>query len=630
MIKFIFKITTTLILILIGLIVVIILFINPNNYKDQIISSFENNTSYKFNINGQIRWSLATNIQIYLEDLEIHQKLPEMSIHGISPEKILILKKASIFINPFKSLVYMKLIISKVEFEDLQLEISRHLDKIVNISELIEKLSLVNKKIIKMMLYDEIVCKNCTVNIHDQYTREIVKINKLNITLKKYNTLEINSLVIDILNNQLMLKGEAHIDWDTKKFETNKIIIENNNMIYNLIGKINYDNNKIAGNTRLQLLTNNSDEDKIFLDTIFLFDKQQIDFNSVSLKIGAGDISGNFKISTVDGIGEFDLNIKNIEITKLLAAINSSHDETHQENTVKIIEDNHTLSRFFGKSKITGRLHGNNMLIKPLGRVDNIDLRINSILPGMFQVNQGMFNIGKAKIKVDLTADINKEEPKLYINLMAKDLNMATMSKLFSTGVGIISIKASTVLGNYSSLINNLTGNFDLVIADGQLVGFDFNNTLIQYDLYLNELFNKLKKQPQQDLQVLLNNKLMPDNLLTKDSVSDFSVFKLQTQLTDGADANSNLILQHAKYSLAGIGLINLTKNHFNYNLSTKLTLVPNDFTREISQYMQTVPLIVQAKGSTNAVVFSIKSDDYILKALQELQKMLLKIKEAS
>jgi coproporphyrinogen III oxidase len=40
--------------------------------------------------------------------------------------------------------------------------------------------------------------------------------------------------------------------------------------------------------------------------------KQQIDFNSVSLKIGSGDISGNFKISTVDGIGEFDLNIKNV------------------------------------------------------------------------------------------------------------------------------------------------------------------------------------------------------------------------------------------------------------------------------------------------------------------------------
>jgi hypothetical protein len=167
-----------------------------------------------------------------------------------------------------------------------------------------------------------------------------------------------------------------------------------------------------------------------------------------------------------------------------------------------------------------------------------------------------------------------------------------------------------------------------VVIANGQLLGVDFRNTLEKYQLYLTDLLGYLKKDPSQDLKILLNNKPMVANSPNTDTTSDFSVFKLQTVLKNGIDPKSKLILQHLKYSTEGYGEIDLIKNHLNFTLDTKLLLIPSDFNKEVPQYMQIVQLPININGSVNKLVFSIDSNNYLLKALQELQKVILKSKD--
>lgn len=628
MIKFIKLILKTIFIFLfliIGLLIAIFYFVNPNNYKDKISYLFQKNIGYNLQIDGKIEWSLDTKIGLYSQDLIISQES-----NKTSEQKLLTIKKLSIFINPIKSILNKKLIISQMELENLDLDVLRNSDKKMNTDKLINKISSIYNNS-DTIVFDTIVFKNCIINLDDKLNEGSLNIKQLNLIIKQNNVFDLSSSVIELLDNQFTLEGEVHVDWQSKNLEIIRSTIQHNNLKYTANGKIKYANKKINGNTRLKLLLNNQnetdDDDKsIYLDTDFSINKQQLDFESVALTIGSGEISGNIKILNTDNTGKFDLKIRNISIPKIISALNLFTSQA----TTAVSTNNHNnsnLIKIFRKLQLSGHISGNNALIKPHLSINNINLNFESESPGIMKIKKGTFNIGQANVNVDLNVNVN--EPKsLDFSIIAKNLDMPIISKLFFSGSGIINITGSTILGNYNDLLNHLNCNIDVVIANGQLLGFDFRNTLEKYQLYLADLLSYLKKDPNQDLKILLNSKPMVDNSPTTDTTSDFSVFKLQTVLKNGTDPKSKLILQHLKYSTEGYGEIDLIKNHLFFTLNTKLLLTPNDFNKEVPQYMQLVPLPININGSINKLVFSIDSNNYLLKALQELQKVILKSKD--
>lgn len=628
MIKFIRLILKTIfifLLLIIGLLIATFYFVNPNNYKNQISSFFQKNIGYNLQIDGKIEWSLDTKIGLYSQDLIISQES-----NKISEQKLLTIKKLSIFINPITSILNKKLIISQMELENLDLDVLRTPDQKMNIDKLINKISSMYKNK-NTIVFDTIVFKNCIINLDDKLNNGSLNIKQLNLTIKQNNIFDLSSSVIELLDNQFTLEGEVHVDWQSKNLEIIRSTIQHNSLKYAANGKIKYANKKINGNTHLKLLLNNQnenedDENSIYLDTDFSINKKQLDFESVTLAVGSGEISGNIKILTTDNTGEFDLKIKNISIPKIIssfnlltsaAAIAPSTNNHNDSNLIKI----------FRKLQLSGRINGNNTLIKPHLSINNINLNFESESPGIMKIKKGTFNLGQANVNVDLKVNVN--EPKsLDFSIITKNIDMPSISKLFFSGSGIINITGSTILGNYNDLLNHLNCNIDVVIANGQLLGVDFRNTLEKYQLYLTDLLGYLKKDPSQDLKILLNNKPMVANSPNTDTTSDFSVFKLQTVLKNGIDPKSKLILQHLKYSTEGYGEIDLIKNHLNFTLDTKLLLIPSDFNKEVPQYMQIVQLPININGSVNKLVFSIDSNNYLLKALQELQKVILKSKD--
>lgn len=557
-IKFIFKTVIASLLILIGIIVAAFILVNPNNYKDKISVFVENNTGYKLEINGLIQLSFTKKIS--LVSLEVQNiKINNKSQDKIS-DNVLDVKKLAILVDPLKSLLNKKIIISKFEFEDLEIYIFKNAYK-------------------------------------------------------------------------LMLEGEANIDVITKNIEILSSKIGYGGIEYNLIGNVNYKDNKFFGDTQLQLLTNNIQYNKdkikidnIFLDTKFALDAKQIDLNHILLKQSPGEISGNIKISILENQGEFDLKIKNIEAVKLIDTIIFIQD--HKETKLPNTSEQSNIVTFFKKLRLTGLVRGDSLLISPNLSIGNIDFHLENKEPSIFEINKGFFNLAKADVHLDFKADINKES-KIELNLKTKDIDMSSINKIFSSGRGIIDIKLSTTADSYTNLLNNLTGNIDLVVANGTLRGIDFYDALNKSEECLNDLFTALLKDPKQDLNVLLSNsKKTFDNLIEKDAISDFSVFKLQALLKNGVDTKSSIVLKHQKYSMQGSGVIDLAKNHLNYQFRSQLAATPSQLTKEITQYMQIVPLTTNVEGSLTNIVFSADIKNYLLTALKELQKIALQNKE--
>ena len=625
LIKFIFKTTVALLLILVGAVVLVAIFINPNNYKTQIISFLENNIGYKVQINGPIQWSLTKDIVFYVRNVSISHKS-----HDKFPTSILVSKDLSFAISPVKTLLNKMLTISKLEFEDLGIYIFKNTDKVTNVDELLQKLKLPIHNAKNKILFENIVWKNSTVTLDDQFANKHIKITQLNLILKNGSALEISSSKINMFNMELMLESTLNIDFGANNLDINKSKIDCNGVRYTVTGNIHYKGAEdFDGHLQLLLMNLPGGIKSPSLDVKFIVNNKQIDLNSMLLQIDSGKVSGNVKISTLENKGEFDLGIQDLEFQKIIKLLVNANNDVDQKPSDQIAKpDDYAAVNLFKKIQLTGRIHGNNILIKPLLVITDLDLPIKSDMPGMFEVHKGAFNLGKATVAVNMQADLNKQN-QLNMVIDAKDLDMPIVAKTFAAGTGIVNIKVTTAASNYQALLNNLAGNIDLVVANGKLRGVDFNNALTKSEKHLNDLFGSLRGDPKQDLKFLLeHSKKTVDNVFSNDVVSDFSVFKLQMLLKNGVDVKSSVLLKHQTYSVNGYGVINIPKNNLNYTVSAKLIEPPNELIKEVAQYMQVVPLSIKCSGNIDAVVFSADTKKYLLTSLQELQKIILKSKE--
>lgn len=466
---------------------------------------------------------------------------------------------------------------------------------------------------------------NWSVALNKSFGFEVqnLKIDTLNLDLQKIFIL-VNPLK-SLLNRKLILEtkifnetykfiweGESNVDIIAKNVEITSSNIEYNNTKYNLKGDLNYQNAKVVGNIQVELF------DNISLNTKFILDAQQIEFNSLLIKLGVGNVSGNIKISFVNHLGEFDLKIKNIGAMQIIDAMMFARS-----------------SKLLQKLKLTGRVHGDELLITPHLNFTNIDLYLENTKPGMFEINNGVFYLGKASVNVDFKADFKTEvnqKPIFEFTVNTKNLEMPRVSKIFSAGVGILNLKLSTTADNYRDLLHNLTGNIDLVVANGGLNGIDCYNILTKTEDRLNDIFSALLKNPNQDAKLLLSNHQQTmeniDNLLN--TGSDFSVLKLQALLKNGVDPKSSIVLKNQKYSMQGYGIIDLPKNYLNYQTFVQFVATPSALVKEIPQYMQVYPIMINADGAIDNIVLSTDLNKYFLTAISVLQKIAIKNKESN
>jgi hypothetical protein len=231
---------------------------------------------------------------------------------------------------------------------------------------------------------------------------------------------------------------------------------------------------------------------------------------------------------------------------------------------------------------------------------------------------------------VPLTIAFTLDKGGVSIIVDEKNVDVQVISKIFVSesllfGVGAIKVNLSSARNNNEKgLLNNLAGTMDVSIKDGKIKGIDIFSTLAQAENNLNALFDTMRGNVKQGIDVLLSNDSKAiNNVLGENYFSGFSSLKLQAFFKGGVASQSTLSLQHPSYTVQGVGLIDLPKNNLDYQFYAVLNKFTNNEPQQVAQYVHTVPLLIKINGPINQPVFSINKEEYLRAALQELQKSL-------
>jgi hypothetical protein len=239
----------------------------------------------------------------------------------------------------------------------------------------------------------------------------------------------------------------------------------------------------------------------------------------------------------------------------------------------------------------------------------------------MFKLKDSKFKFARGNVAVKLDADFRKEL-KFKIDARITDLNMRYISNIFTKGKGIIDLKLSSNAQNTKSILENLQGNLDIVVAKGKISGVDFYGLLMKVEKHLQQQFDSLKNNPNQNFADLTQKEQIVSNVIDEQAVANFDVLQIKTKLKKGADSKSSIVLKYSAYNMEGKGSIDLAKNNLDYVMQVDLLRTPRQLLNPISQYMQVNPLKVQATGKVNKIVFTADLENYLLVALKKLNNI--------
>lgn len=589
-----YLISSILILIIISITTLVILasVVNPNKYKPYILDFISNKINRQVTIDGNLTWSIIP-LGISINQLKITND-PKF----IAQEKYFITTKQATLKLDILPLIFKNIKISALELDDPIINLSIDKNGYTNWQSL-AKVNHKNNNLV-YAAYSEsdlglnsksesIIDANSTSNNNNQDINN--KNTKLNLDIKKLiinngilswqdlnNKVKVNNinlkiydLSLDNLSNSLAptkITGSANTDiisadiklftelntelqtnitdkiynlnldylnitLDSKKYpnkpkfniNNTKANIDLNKYIFNII-KLNTNLNKIilSGSIAGSLQQNNN---SLVLDTL----NGKIDINKSNIKQFCKDLNINISdqvYNTIDGSFKFTTDNKKITIKPI--AINLDQDKLSgsidvdtSKNPIDIITNlklnNINLDRLTISSDLT------NITIKPKtqGNIKIVNLKLDKFLQTKFKTN-----------KLSGNADFN--------------------------------LNYNTTGNNSSEFINNLFGDFNLSINNGQLNGINLSAAL----KVINEkITNKLS--PEEILksaasilgllgdgsqQVIGDNQFTP--IVSLSATGD---------INNGIISNKDLLIKSPGILITGSGQINLAANKINYTI---------------------------------------------------------------
>jgi uncharacterized protein involved in outer membrane biogenesis len=607
-----------LILVAILIIAIFILtkYIDLNDYKSEIAELFQQKFNYILEINGNINWSMDNKLKLAVNELKVKD-------HN-SSENLLQVKRALIVINPVTSILSQKLMISDIELEDCDVHLISHENNQENIDKLLIKLKKHYAKLTRYVSFKNFVIKNSNFRADNIFTDPII-IGDINLIWKGTAIVSVGSSTINILQNQLVVDGLASFDFEHNNFEFKRFTIKNNDAYYNLDGKMFYRDNKWTGESILKLVRVENVEkvEDIFLNAKFDISDKQINLEKINLKTDTGELLGELFVDLPSHKGTFKITANNVQLEKIIAAMHSSELVTNtaiykqysKQNPVDVV------LKSLKNIQLNGSLVGDNVMLNKKLKFNKLDLNVESDKPGMFKLKDSKFKFARGNVAVKLDADFRKEL-KFKIDARITDLNMRYISNIFTKGKGIIDLKLSSNAQNTKSILENLQGNLDIVVAKGKISGVDFYGLLMKVEKHLQQQFDSLKNNPNQNFADLTQKEQIVSNVIDEQAVANFDVLQIKTKLKKGADSKSSIVLKYSAYNMEGKGSIDLAKNNLDYVMQVDLLRTPRQLLNPISQYMQVNPLKVQATGKVNKIVFTADLENYLLVALKKLNNI--------
>jgi len=652
--KLLIKLSVAIIALLLLVIGLLLMLVDPNDYKNEIQIQVKNSINRDLHINGDISWGFYPQLGFTSGEIELD------NLSNFDKPHLLKIERASVGIDIFP-LLKGEISIGKLTLDGFELTLITNKNGLSNLDNMTGQ-STEKDKVVKTekttgspsatpqsedsffqvnkAQLAGININNAQIEIEDlqagSYQKVIINEIKLGqFSLDKETELSINTqIVIDDIQAQIELNSLLIVNNELSNIKLNKLQIDtlltanalpNGQLESQLKADINFavESKRVSIkqldiNTRVNAdnLPNKKITTQINADIDYLLDNQLATIKSLQLKVDDIELTGEMSVQTgnitkvrYDLVGNnWDINryLAESEATKVESSSATSEKSqltstnTKKQNSTETEPDLSFLNNLDvdGKLKIAGAKvkkikigEIKNRLIIKNGKAKVAPLTAE-LYQGLLTVN-GEVNESKGRNKYKISTKLNDVQVhQLLIDAADLDIISGTTNFTFNgKGEGLTATKIKQALAG--------KGNFSLL--DGELYGVNLS----------------------QEIRII-KAKLKGKSVPTSDSIkkTDFASLKGDFSIAKGLVNNQKLLMLSPAVRLDGAGLVHI----INETLDYKLSISPLSSSKEETDYVDltgiTIPMLI--KGSFTNPKISLDTDG----ALKEYLKATLKAEE--
>lgn len=629
--KLLIKVSIALVAVVFIAITMLLIFVDPNDYKAEIEAQVKQSINRDLHIKGDIGWTFFPQLGLSSGEIELD------NLTSFKKPHLLKIEQAALGIN-ILPLLKGEISIAKLTLDGFELTLITNKNGVSNLDNMGSESSSETAPMsqtetsptqpnessyfdLSKTQLGGIDINNAMIEVQDLQSASYQKItiNEIKLgefALNRETELQINTkMVIDDLQAELKLSTMLLVNNELDSINLNKLLLNtivtgdalpNGQLQSTLKSDISYSvANKKATLKGLAIdtiitadnLPNKKVETQLNAEVSYLIDSQQATINDLKIAVDKLNLEGRVTVQTgpltkvrYDLIAnEWDLN-PYIEKSDTTAEVTSSEEPAQPE-----IEPD--LS-FLKELDIDGTLKIAGLKVEQIkiGEVNKhliIKQGKAQLQPLTVQLYQGLLTLngtvdesnGLNKYKIATTMSNVQLHPLLTDAAQLELLSGATSFNFNGNGQGLTS----------SKIKQGITGKGDFSLIDGELYGVNIP----------------------QEIRIL-KAKLKGQNEPTSDSIkkTDFASLTGNFSIAKGLVNNQKMLMLSPVMRLDGAGLVDIIKENLDY----KLSITPLSKSTEQTDYLDlkgvTIPLLIS--GTFNQPSFSIDTDSVLKEQLQQ------------
>lgn len=620
--------------------VAVVMFVNPNDFKEEITNALKSYTGQEFVINGNVQWTLKPEVALYIENIDINN---DSNIQQL----VVFLDPFSLFAN---TLLIEKLQINQATFSvnlaslrpavnnkttqdstnqqtGAQTQISKRKSKNANIKAtdikeakvlIIDKENNINWELRNI----NVDLNNLVLNGANKFAPFALQAELLDLEHKQ--TFTIDSTVNLGLQEHTVDLDPLSITWNGVTFTGSLDVSEyNTHPIFS--SKLNLEGTETA--ELLQHLNpyykqlSPSENHTLGLDIEFKYHTQGkiLDVTTFNLNIDEGALHGTYKLGfTIPYQANFELMANDMNFEPIISIARSMFPTTPAEHSLayKLVQDVTMSGKFIGK----------NLVLSSNFQLDQISFQ-TIVQDQKLQVSPITFGAFGSLHNMSLYVDMTNDMPFVQMTEQADNVDFGKLITLFGapevlTGTASIKANLEATGNNLNTLISSLTGGINMNLRNGRYYGLNLDE-LANFEINLiKSTFKKLANGQINDLKSYLTDQsskwidTQQQNPFTEFSTADF-----KAKFNVGVSKDSSISLITRDYSLKANGSIDLANDSMNIiaritgNREPKIEIV------KLAKYLQETPFTMSITGSPTNPIYGPEIRQYTITSIELLLK---------
>lgn len=612
--------------------VAVVMFINPNDFKEEITNALHSYTGQEFTIKGNVQWTLRPDVAIYIENIDVNKNSN--------------IKQIAIYIDPW-SIFADTLVIENLQISQASLNIDL---ASLRTPETTKQASEQNKPRNNTRKHANIKrtdIQEATILITD-------KDNGINWELKNIN-LDFNNLVINGANKfaPFALQGQLidlehkqsftidttvdlglqdhTVDLDPIRITWNDITFTGNMEILQYASQPMIDAKlNLEGAETAELLQhldpyyqqlNPSENHTLGLDIAFKYYSQGkiLDVSTLDLKIDEGALNGLFKLSFAPPYqANFELMANDMNFEPIMSITRRMFPQTPAGHSMAY--------NLIKNVSMSGKFIGKNLLLSSNFQLDQISLQA-VVQDQKAQISPITFGAFGSLHNMTLYIDMSDDLPFVQITEQADNVDFGRLISLFGlpetvTGTAALKANLEATGKDMTSIANSLTGGINMTLRNGKYYGLNLDE-LANFEINLiKDTFNKLASGQISNLKSYLTDQSSKwIDTQRQNPYTEFKNADFKAKFNVGVSKDSSISIITKDYTLKANGSIDFVQDELNFVAKITSNREPKIEIVKLAKYLQDTPFTMTITGSPTKPIYGPEIRKYTTTSIELLLK---------